>query len=74
MLDESHKIKSPSGKASNLLVSMHSDFKYRLILTGTPLTKAKRPFDIYMQWKFLNPERFAHVPTVAEFKEHWKAL
>lgn len=71
VLDESHKIKSPSGKASNLLVSMHSDFKYRLILTGTPLTKAKRPFDIYMPWKFLNPARFAHVPTVAEFKDHY---
>lgn len=71
ILDESHKIKSPSGRAANLIVSMHSDFSHRLILTGTPVTKAKRAFDVYMQWKFLNPQRFSHLPTVSEFKSHY---
>lgn len=71
VIDESHKIKSPSGKVANLIVSMVPDFRYRLALTGTPLTKAKRPHDIYMQWKFINPDRFSHVPTVAEFKDHY---
>lgn len=71
VLDESHKIKSPSGKAANMLVGMASDFAYRVILTGTPVTKAKRVFDIYMQWKFLNPKRFADLPTVGDFKEHY---
>lgn len=71
VLDESHKIKSPSGRASTMVVSMRPLFKYRLILTGTPVTKAKRTFDIYMQWKFLNPERFADWPTVDEFKNHF---
>lgn len=71
VLDESHKIKSPSGKASNMIVGMGPKFPYRVLLTGTPVTKAKRAFDIYMQWKFLNPERFADLPTVSDFKEHY---
>lgn len=71
VLDESHKVKSPSGKASNMIVSMAYLFEKRAILTGTPVTKAKRIFDIYMQWRWLNPERFADVPTVADFKERY---
>jgi SNF2 family DNA or RNA helicase len=71
VVDESHKIKSPSGKASNMIVNMGPRFHKRLILTGTPVTKAKRVFDIYMQWKFLNPERFDDVPKVADFKAHY---
>lgn len=71
VLDESHKIKSPSGKTSNMIVGMGPKFRYRVIMTGTPVTKAKRAFDVYMQWKFLHPERFADLPTVGEFKEHY---
>jgi SNF2 family DNA or RNA helicase len=76
ILDESHKIKSPSGKAANMVVSMRDFFEYRAILTGTPLTKAKRTHDVYMQWQFLNPDRFAHLPTAEDFKKHygiWKS-
>lgn len=71
VLDESHKVKSPSGRASTMVVSMRPLFNYRLILTGTPVTKAKRTFDLYMQWKFLNPHRFEEWPTVDEFKNHF---
>lgn len=71
VLDESHKIKSPSGKASSMIVSMEPMFKYRVILTGTPVTKANRIFDIYMQWLFLNPARFDDVGTAAEFKNRY---
>lgn len=71
ILDESHKIKSPSGRAATMVVSMRPLFTYRLILTGTPVTKAKRTFDLYMQWKFLNPARFSEWPTVDEFKNHF---
>lgn len=71
VLDESHKIKSPSGKAANMVVSMAPMFTKRVLLTGTPITKAKRAHDIYMQWRFLNPERFAFLPTVADFKDHY---
>ena len=71
ILDESHKIKSPSGKTSTMIVSMRAFFEYRLILTGTPITKAKRAFDIYMQWKFLNPDRFKEWPTAEIFRNHF---
>lgn len=71
ILDESHKIKSPSGKASAMIVSMQGHFKYRVILTGTPVTKAKKIADLYMQWKFLNPERLREmgVKTHDEMRE-----
>lgn len=71
VVDESHKIKSASGKAANMIVGMGDHVSKRLILTGTPVTKAKRSHDIYMQWKFLNPSRFADLPTLADFKGHY---
>lgn len=71
VVDESHKIKSPSGRTSNMVVSMREDFSHRVILTGTPLTKAKRSHDVYMQWQFLNPDRFSDFPGVGDFKEYF---
>ncbi|MCA1841291.1 MAG: DEAD/DEAH box helicase [Actinobacteria bacterium] len=71
ILDESHKIKSASGRASVMLVGMRAMFDYRLILTGTPITKAKRAFDIYMQWRFLNPDRFKDLPDSESFKQRY---
>jgi len=71
ILDESHKVKNPSGKAANMLVSMGPWFEYRSILTGTPLTKANRTHDVYRQWKFLNPSRFSDLETVADFKTRY---
>jgi SNF2 family DNA or RNA helicase len=70
ILDESHKIKSPSGRASNMVVSMHDLFSYRVLLTGTPVTKAKRIHDLYMQWMFLNPTRMEQlgIQTASELK------
>jgi SNF2 family DNA or RNA helicase len=72
VLDESHKIKSPSGKAANMVVSLHGKFPYRVILTGTPVTKAKRIHDVYMQWKFLNPSRLEELDlgTIADIKAY----
>ena len=55
VLDESHRIKSPSAKKATALVRLGVVADYRLICTGTAVTKAKRTFDLYMQWKFLNP-------------------
>lgn len=56
ILDESHRIKSPSAKKATALVRLGTVADYRLICTGTAVTKAKRTFDLYMQWKFLNPD------------------
>lgn len=71
ILDESHKIKSPSGKAALMIVSMRRIFCWRVIATGTAVTKANKAHDIYMQWKFLNEERFAHIGNADEFKHHY---
>lgn len=75
ILDESHRIKSPSAKKTTALHSLQKHCDYRLILTGTVVTKSKRLFDVYSQWKFLNPDRFMSM-TFSDFKNHygkWKA-
>lgn len=71
VIDEGHKIKAPSGKTSNAIVSMRPDFEYRFLLTGTPITKAHRAHDIYMQWQWVNPRRFAAWGSTAlAFRNH----
>lgn len=70
ILDESHRIKTPSAKKSTAIHSLQSIPSFRLILTGTVVTKSKRLFDVYSQWKFLNPERFKGM-TFGEFKSHY---
>jgi SNF2 family DNA or RNA helicase len=42
-------------------------------MTGTVVTKKKRLTDIYSQWKFLNPERFAGM-TFADFKAEYSKM
>lgn len=71
VVDEGHKIKAPQGKASTMIVSMRDLFRWRFLLTGTPVTKAKRAHDIFMQWQWVNPRRFAGWgDTVENFKNH----
>lgn len=71
IVDESHKLKDPSGKSSNMIVGMRKWFRYQLILTGTPITKARRASDIYMQWRLINPTRFnAWGATYEDFRLH----
>lgn len=75
ILDESHRIKSPTAQKSRVLHQLAPEFPYRLIMTGTVVTKKKRIFDIYSQWKFLNPKRFVwydgRAMTFADFKENF---
>lgn len=70
VLDESHRIKSPSARKTTMLYTLRDVPDYRVIMTGTVVTKKKRIFDIYSQWKFLNPDRFADM-TFAEFKSKY---
>jgi len=75
ILDESHRIKTPSARKSTALHSFNKT-PYRLILTGTVVTKSKRLFDVYSQWKFLNPSRFGNL-NFGQFKSHygrWKPM
>lgn len=80
ILDESHRIKTPSARKTQTIWGIAWRSKrdgtqvplvpYRLILTGTVLTKKKRIFDIYSQWKFLNRHsRLVDGMTLADFKE-----
>lgn len=70
ILDESHRIKSPSAKKSMAVHSIGYIADYRVIMTGTVVTKSKRLFDIYSQWKFLNPKRFGEL-NFGEFKARY---
>lgn len=67
VLDESHRIKSCSSKTAVALFTLGSKAEYRVIMSGTPVTKHNRPDDIYSQWKFLNPRRFMDTPTKIDF-------
>lgn len=58
LLDESHRIKSPGGKASRWLAKLaRNQPKAKLLcLTGTPMPHS--PLDLYGQFRFLDPTVF----------------
>jgi SNF2 family DNA or RNA helicase len=58
VLDESHRIKSPGGRASRWLARLAAKqpTARRLCLTGTPMPHS--PLDLYGQFRFLEPEVF----------------
>ena len=51
--DEGHKIKTHNIAASKALHRMGRAARYRLLLTGTPVTN--KAIDLFSQYKFLNP-------------------
>ena len=53
VLDESHRIKTPSAKQTRMLSNLGKKATYRRILTGTPITQG--PFDAFTQFNFLDP-------------------
>lgn len=67
VLDESHRIKNPTARKTTAILSLQDIPEYRVIMTGTVVTKKKRLFDVYSQWKFVNPDRFATM-NFAQFK------
>ncbi len=79
ILDESHRIKTPSARKTTMLWALGKlpSVQYRVIMTGTAVTKAKRTFDIYSQWKFLNPTGWVEDYTMASFKGEfgvWRSM
>lgn len=54
--DESHRLKSPSSKASKFLQILGRRCDHRYIATGTLL--AQHPLDVYAQYRFMNPAVF----------------
>ena len=58
VLDESHRIKAPGGKASRWLARLAAKQEHakRLCLTGTPMPHS--PLDLYGQFRFLDAQVF----------------
>ena len=52
-IDESTTIKNHKAKRTKALMKIASQFEYRRLLTGSPITKS--PLDIYAQTEFLRP-------------------
>lgn len=76
ILDESHRVKSPSARKSALVHALGPLADFRVLMTGTVVTKKKRIWDVYSQWKFLNPLRFwsrinARPLDFSEFKDNF---
>lgn len=65
--DESHKIKSPGGKASCFLAQLGKLVQHRYAMTGTPL--AERPEDVYAQYRFIDRNIFG--TNYDEFEAHY---
>jgi len=54
--DEGHKLKTHSANASKAMHRIGALSRYRLLLTGTPVTN--KALDIFSQYKFLNDQIF----------------
>lgn len=52
-IDESTTIKNPKAKRTKSLLKIAHQFKFRRILTGSPVTRS--PMDLYSQCEFLGP-------------------
>ena len=54
VIDESHRIKTPSAKQTKAILALGKWAAYRRILTGTPITQG--PFDVWTQFNFLGSD------------------
>lgn len=66
-LDESHRVKSPGGRASLFCAKLREVAKRRLCLSGTPCPHS--PLDMFGQYRFLNPAIFG--PSFFRFKKRY---
>jgi len=67
VLDELHRIKSPTGRASKWLGALAAAVPARLGLTGTPL--AHGPLDVWAEYRAVAPSIFA--PTFGAFRSRY---
>lgn len=71
LLDESHQIKTPNSVTGRNIRPLASKWKYRLLMTGTPVTNPNQIDAVYGQWTFLDPSIREHWPTAKDFREHF---
>lgn len=68
--DESQRIKTPSSAQSKCLHRLGRLAKYKMILTGTPVSQG--PMDFFSQYKFLEPSIFG--TSYTRFKAHYMIM
>jgi SNF2 family DNA or RNA helicase len=72
VLDESHRVKTPTAKSTRSILAGGKHALYRRILSGTPVPNG--PFDIYSQVAFLDPDfwkRELDIDTFTAFKSYF---
>lgn len=65
VLDESHRVKTPSARRTRSILAGGRHAAYRRILSGTPVTNG--PFDVYSQVSFLDPEFWRRELDIGSF-------
>lgn len=68
--DESQKIKNPSAKVTKSLIKIGKESSFKMILTGTPISKG--PVDIYSQMQFLDEKIMGM--KLKEFKNRYMVI
>jgi len=72
VLDESHRVKTPTANRTKSILQGGKHFAYRRVLSGTPITNG--PFDIYSQVMFTDPDfwlRELNIASFTAFKAHF---
>lgn len=70
ILDESHRVKAPGGKASQYVSRLSRVCDRRLLLTGTPMPHS--PLDIYAQYRAMDPTIFG--TSFTRFKARYAVM
>src|SRR5690606_15945839 len=68
--DESQKIKNARAKQSKSIIKLGRKAKYKLILTGTPVTQ--NPLDLFSQYQFLEPSIFGN--SFVRFRDRYAVM
>lgn len=71
ILDESHMIKTPNSVTGKHIRPLASRWKYRLLITGTPVTNPNQIDAVYGQWTFLDPSIRERWPSARDFREYF---
>lgn len=71
LLDESHIIKTPNGQIGKTIRPLAYKWKYRLLMTGTPVTNPSQIDAVYGQWTFANPGIRDRWPSARDFREYF---
>jgi SNF2 family DNA or RNA helicase len=72
VLDESNRIKTPGSATTRAMVASGNWATYKRTLCGTPITN--KPFDIYTQFRFLDPGYWRNTPYGLSEYEDFKTF